>query len=169
MSQWLKMVSDLKRRSPKSSYFTENQRTVFEQICDWLSIPERVNLYGDFGTGKTFVAWGLAEELDYVEHLSNASEFDTFDNSPTAILIDNAPHSEYRVRKIMARSNLLTIESIVFITRRPVAMQMRKIELPLPSEKEIREIENTLARLGFSATKYNPEKVNLWNVLSAHI
>jgi len=169
MSEWLRLVNEMKRRTPQE-YFTPTQRAVYEALVDRLQFPnQRLNLYGAPGTGKTYVAWGLVHAFDAV-HVPIASRLRQFDGRPLPILIlDNAPTYEDEVRGLLADAALIGAESLLFITHKPTALRMWRIQLDLPTPDDIRQIARTLGRLGFYEVSAPPPSPNLWQLLQCYV
>lgn len=167
MSHWMKLVSDLKRRQ-LISFLTPSQRYAHDQICEWLSIPERINLHGLHGSGKTFVAWALTQTMN-AHFVALPENLNKQQNVSEVVIIDNAPHNEQQVRRLMANGNLLGISSMIFVTRTPINMPIRNIGLALPTEEEVLQVETSLDQLGYSRYHRLPDFPNFWNILAAHV
>jgi tRNA A37 threonylcarbamoyladenosine biosynthesis protein TsaE len=169
MSDWLRLVNEMKRRAPQE-YFTPTQRSVYDALVERLQFPnQRINLYGAPGTGKTYLAWGLARALEAV-HVPVASRLREFDGRQMPILIlDNAPTYEDEERSLLADAALMDAGSVVFITQKPTALKMRRIQLDLPNSDDLRQIARTLGRLGFYEVTALPPSPNLWQLLQCYV
>jgi hypothetical protein len=169
MSQWLRLVNEIKQRAPQE-YFTPTQRVVYDELVDRLQFPtQRLNLYGAPGTGKTYLAWGLVRALDAV-HVPAPSHVRKLDGRPLPILIlDNAPTYEDEVRGLLADAALIGADSVLFITHKPTALRMRQIYLAPPTLEDLRHVARTLGRLGFYEVKTPPPSSNLWQLLQCYV
>jgi len=169
MSEWLRLVNEMKRRAPQE-YFTSTQRAVYDVLDERLQFPnQRINLYGAPGTGKTYLAWGLIRALEAV-HVPVAARVREFDGQPMPILIlDNAPTYEDEVRSLLADAALMDAGSVVFITQRPTALHMRQIQLDVPTPDDLRQIARTLGRLGFYEVSTPLPSPNLWQILQYYV
>lgn len=169
MSEWLRLVNEMKRRAPQE-YFTPTQRSVYDALVERLQFPnQRINLYGATGTGKTYVAWGLVRALEAV-HVPVASRLREFDGRQMPILIlDNAPTYEDEERSLLADAALMDAGSVVFITQKPTALKMRQIQLDLPTPDDLRQIARTFGRLGFYEVTALPPSPNLWQLLQCYV
>lgn len=169
MSEWLRLVNETKRRAPQE-YFTPSQRTTYDGLVERLQFPnQRINLYGALGTGKTYLAWGLARALDAI-HVPVAARLRNFDGRQMPILIlDNAPTYEDEVRSLLADAALMDAGSIVFITQKPTALRMHQVRLELPTPDDLRQIARTLGRLGFYEVCAPPPSPNLWQLLQCYV
>lgn len=167
MSEWSRLLNEMKRRS-MDEYLTRSQRSVRDQICDLLRFPNRINLYGPHGCGKTYVAWSVVRAVG-ATHITLPEKIRLLEPTCEILLIDNAPHHELEVRKLMASANLLRVTSVIFITRDPIRIQMYRIRLSLPESDEVEQILTSYARLGFYQQRELPPKPNLWNIMHACI
>lgn len=165
MSEWLRLLNEMKRR-PMDEYLTPTQRAAREEICGLLHFPNRINLCGPYGSGKTYVAWSVMRATG-ATHVSVPEKLPRLEPPIEILLIDNAGHYESEVRRLMASANLLGAVSVVFITREPIGMPMRFVRLPLPEPSEVEMILTSYARFGFYQQHELPEKPNLWNIMNA--
>ena len=170
MSKWLTLLNELKGRSPRE-YFTVTQLTAYQILIERLNLPgQRLNLNGVHGTGKTFVAWGLARAigmryLTVPDRLYDDTAQTSWDGE--AIVIDNAPTREDELRRLLAQVNMLNINSVVFVSVQPSALKMRRVELNLPTQAEIDGVLNNLRHLGIYCYGSLPDQPNFWQVLQA--
>jgi hypothetical protein len=111
----------------------------------------------------------LVRAFDAV-HVPIASRLRQFDGRPLPILIlDNAPTYEDEVRGLLADAALIGAESVLFITHKPTALRMWRIQLDLPTPDDIRQIARTLGRLGFYEVSTPPPSPNLWQLLQCYV
>lgn len=167
MSRWLRLVDDLKRQAGEDS-LTPSQRQVWQTLCDWLRFPQRINLWGPPGSGKTYVAWALARSLA-AAHVPLPEKIVDLEPDTEIVLVDNAPDDEVAVRRLWARCNLLGVRSVVMITRAPVAIPLRAILLAAPTREDRRQVSRTLMRLGYRAPSPDAECPSLWDYLRQSI
>jgi hypothetical protein len=165
MSEWLRLLNEMKRR-PMEEFLTPTQRLARDEICELLRFPNRVNLHGPYGTGKTYVAWAVVRATG-ATHVSLPENLQMLLPPHEILLIDNAPHHEPEVRSLMASANLLGAVSVVFITRDAVEMPMHRVCLPLPEPNEVETILVTYARLGFYQQHDLPVQPNFWDIMRA--
>lgn len=163
MSRWLRLVDDLKRQAGEES-LTPSQRQVWQTLCDWLRFPQRVNLWGPVGCGKTYAAWIVAQSIG-ATHVPLPERLDDLEPDTEIVLIDNAPDNEADVRRLWARCNLLGVRSVVVITRQPVAIPLRSVMLAAPTSEDRRQVSRTLMRLGYRAPSPDVECPSLWTYL----
>lgn len=165
MSEWMCLLSEMKRR-PMEDYLTPRQRHVRNTICTLLEFPNRINLFGPYGSGKTYVAWSLVRATG-ATHVPVPERLHQLQPVHEILVIDNVSHYEDEIRRLLATSNLLGAQSVIFITHEPTALPMHRIELPLPDTAEIEIVLQSYRRLGYYQQHDLPPKPNFWNVLSA--
>lgn len=166
MSDWLKLLAELKQRNP-TEYLTPTQKVVHDKLCNSLNFPEWINLYGKHGVGKTFVAWSVARAIGG-QHIPSPLSLENLKYGDNILLIDNAPYQESSVRKILAKCDLLGAKAIVFITRQPVSLPMKRVELYSPNQEDIEIVLRTFERLGYYRRQNNlSSHPTLWDVLQA--
>lgn len=165
MSEWLHLLNEMKRR-PMEEYLTPTQRVAREEICALLRFPNRINLYGPCGSGKTYVAWAVVRATG-AAHIPVPEKLQSLERPVEILLIDNAIHYESKVRQLMAQANLLGAESVIFITQQAVELPMHRVQLPLPKSNEVATILAAYARLGFYQQRDIPENPTLWNIMNA--
>lgn len=165
MSEWLRLLNEMKRR-PIEDYLTPTQRSARDKLCELLRFPQRINLWGSEGCGKTYVAWSVAQATG-AWHVTLPEKLDELTPGHEILLLDNAPHQEPEIRRLMAKTNLLGATSIVFITRQAIGIPMHQIQLTLPDPTEVKQILASYARLGFYQQHSLPAKPNLWQIMQA--
>lgn len=168
MSRWQSLVNELKR-SAQEQNLTPTQRAVRDCILDWMRFPGWINLFGDTGSGKTFVAWSLAR-ANGSTYLPLPALLKELREQGNTLLIDNAPHEEAQVRRLLAQCDMANAPSVVIVTHQAITMPMRRIGLSLPNANDLEVVFKTLALRNYpcdhSQLKSNP---NLWNILQACI
>lgn len=167
MSEWLRLTAEIKRR-PLADNLTTTQRQSWATLNDLLRFPQRLNLYGPCGCGKTFLAWATAQTTGAV-HVPLPDMLEGQTPGTEIILLDNAPADEYAVRRVFAICDLLEIQSVVIITRQPVAMPMRALAVPPPTMEDLDQISRTLGRLGYYPQRPLSAPANLWDLLHSYI
>lgn len=169
MSEWLRLVNELKRRRPQD-HFTAAQQRAYDALAGLLEFPnQRINLCGPSGSGKTYIAWGLVQAFDAV-HVPNPHCLRSYhDRDLSILIIDNAPTYEDDIRTLLAEGSLLDAGTIVFVTQKPAALRMRQVYLDLPTPDDVRHIARTFSRLGFYEQHTSPSSPNLWQLLQCYV
>lgn len=168
MSTWLELLNDLKRRC-SAEILTPAQTAARERLCQLMSMPEWVNLCGPHGSGKTFLAWTVARATGGI-FIPIPAELGESEAGQPTLIIDNAPHKETEVRRLLARCDLLGASAVLLVTRAPVTLPMPCIELPPPTSEDIEQVSRFISRLGyfFEADRL-PETPNFWDVMLASV
>lgn len=163
MTEWMRLHNEMKRR-PMEKYLTPTQKQARNKTCELLRFPNRINLFGPYGSGKTYVAWAIVRATG-ATHVPVPEKLHDLDPGQDILLIDNAAHYEADVRRILASANLLGASSVVVITRESVGMPMHRIFLPLPTGSEIEVVLRNYSRLGFYEQHDLPSNPNFWNIM----
>jgi len=161
----MELVNEMKRRPP-ASYLTPTQQRVFDELRDGLRYPNRINLYGPCGSGKTYVGWVIASAVGGV-HVPLPELVEKLEPGHDCVVIDNVPHYEADVRRTLARADLIGASSVVLVSQAPVTVTMRRVELPLPTPEEVDQVLQTYWRLGYYQQHELPEQPNFWQILLA--
>lgn len=168
MSTWLRLVNDLKRRRTEE-YLTETQRSTYQALYEMVRFPQWINLYGVHGSGKTFLAWAIARTTG-AAYVSTSEQLTSVTLAQEMLIVDNAPHLESDVRRVLASCDLLSANIVILVTDIPITMPIRRIELPRPTSDDISLIVRSLGRLGYPCEYTNlPVFPNLWDLLQACI
>lgn len=165
MTSWYQLHNDIKKRPPER-YLTVTQRKVLEVICDWLKYPGIFNLYGPVGSGKTYLAWALTRVIGAI-HIQIPSQLDQLESSNNILVIDNMPHTEVSVRRVLAKCNLHNAHSVILMTRTPITLRMQRIELPLPTQQDIEQVQADISYLAFQQMPLD-KGLNFWQLLLSY-
>ncbi|MFZ4829188.1 MAG: hypothetical protein ACOYLB_17695 [Phototrophicaceae bacterium] len=166
MSRWLELHNQIKRRSSEL-WMTPTQREVLAQLEQWLDYPGHCNLYGGVGVGKTYLAWILSRNLP-AEHVIVPQRMSPTTQPIPNLIIDNASYTEQDIRNILKQCDFCAAEKVVIITRYASTLRMRRIELPPPTQDELREVERHLTKFGFQEYAV-PAGSNFWQVLNSFV
>jgi Cdc6-like AAA superfamily ATPase len=117
----------------------EYQKKAYAEIIQALSEYEsRINLYGNAGTGKTFLAHYLhhhAQGLYFNNaHFNNARNHNQIDVPPKSVIMaDNVPNDRQSTRLIIDNFLWRGAEAVILITRKPIPDSIKQIHLSLES------------------------------------
>jgi len=169
MSEWVRLTNELKRRPPMD-YFTPSQMKAYQCLMTLFRWPgQRANLVGVSGSGKTFVAWALARSVGG-KYISQPDDLAILDERNIPLLIiDNAPHYEDQIRRLLAQAGLLETENILFVSQKPAQLRMQSVELALPTPEDINQVQGTLK--SFNGWQSNPlgDAPTLWDILQSFV
>ncbi len=112
----------------------DHQKKAYAEISQALSEYEsRINLYGNAGTGKTFLA-------HYLHHHAEGLYFNDGRNhkkievpSKSVIIADNVSNDRQSTRLIIDNLLWRGAEAVILITRKPIPDSIRQIHLSLES------------------------------------
>lgn len=168
MSTWLELHNQFKRRC-SAEMLTPAQAVAYERLCQMMSMPEWVNLYGPHGSGKTFLSWVVARATG-AAYVPDPLQIEQLEPGQQVLVVDNAPFREDDVRRLLSRCSLLGAQTVLLTTRAAVLLPMPRVELPFPSAGDIDQLSRLISRLGyFFEAERLPEEPNFWDVMLASI
>lgn len=165
MSQLLTLLNRLKAEA-RLDRLTDSQQAAWRFAQQKLRFPERVNLYGASGTGKTFLAWVLANEQGAALFASPAALFqsDFVNESPRLVVVDNCVIDTAELRRLLAELQMRNGRTALLITRQPNQLGLPLIHLPLPTSPDITVAYHNLSLLEHYALTPLVEG-NLWQIV----
>lgn len=165
MSRLLVLLNRLKAEA-RAERLTDTQLKTWENIWLKLKFPERVNLYGPAGSGKTFVAWATVHEKNAVYFGSpcHLAESQHYNNASRVVVVDNCNEDAGEMRKLFAEFQLRSIRSAVIITREPNQSGLPQVHLPSPVQQDIAVVYRNLSLLEHYTLSPRYE-VNLWQII----
>lgn len=147
-------------------WLTDSQLTAFTALVKLFRFPEVANLYGSVGSGKTFLAWVLSQQLE-IPYFPTLSDFDRRCTRPTPqAIVDNATAGERSVRHLLAVAQRKGAHTLLFVTLRPNEMGFQSILLPEPTPKDFDIVYRNLSLLEFYALPPIREGT-LWDAIHA--
>ena len=150
----------------RSDWLTDTQRVAWRDIQQQLRLPERVNLYGTVGVGKTFLAWALARQQDAAFFASPAvlTRSDFINEPPRLVIVDNVAGEANDLRRLLAELQMRQIRSALIITRHPNPIGLPLVQMPLPTSQDIAIVYHNLSLLEHYAL---PPRAagNLWQII----
>lgn len=160
MSQYIRILNTIKKNTAHLS-LTTSQAACRAAILERLEYPGIVNLFGPRGSGKTVLAWRLANEgrMDYVVEPAHLA---AGERATPAIVIDNAGHRRSEYRKILGELERARISKAVVITLERIEDSIQAFELHCTPD-DIHIASENLAQFGFLSEA--DLLVNLWDLL----
>lgn len=167
---WLTCHKRLSCLSATDETLTPSQLSARDTLLDTIHAQEtRINLWGDTGTGKTFLAHYLHHRADVI-YFSYQHHYDRQVSQHSVVTIDNAPHIRHQARglydNIRWGEKNYTGPKVILITRKPVEDAIRHIPLEL-TDADIVHIENIIhQQFGESDfedfSEYDRQRSGLW-------
>ena len=169
---WLTYHKKLSQLAETGKALTPSQVSAREAILNAVKMWEKhINLWGNPGTGKTFLAHSLHHQADLV-YFSNPSRYDAQVSRDSVVAIDNAPYIRQEARQLYDKirwgdKDYTGPRNVILITRQPISDDIRKIELTL-TETDIAHIEN-IVRQQCGASDFEPiipyvqQRSGLWH------
>jgi hypothetical protein len=145
---WLTCHKQLLQLAETREILTTSQIISRDSLLNAVEMWEKhINLWGNPGTGKTFLTHFLHHRADLL-YFPNASRYDATVSRDSVIAIDNAPHTRQEARGLYDRirwgqKDYTGPRSVILITRQPIDDDIRKIELTL-TDADIAHIENII-------------------------
>ena len=167
---WLTRHRRLLHLTKTDETLTPSQLSARDALLDTIREEEtRINLWGDPGTGKTFLAHYLRHRADLI-YFSYQHHYDRQVSEHSVAAIDNAPHIRQEARRLY--DNIRWVDKdyrgpkVILITRQPIDDAVRRIELTL-TDTDIVHIENIIRQqFGESdfetISQYDRQRSGLW-------
>lgn len=165
MSRLLTLQNQLKIRARRDR-LAEHQLRAFREIQAQWRHPQRLQLWGPAGAGKTFLAWALAYELDATYVAASELLADPPPDAP--VIIDNVDVDAYALRRLLARLDLYNLRRALLIARAPNPGLLPTVVLPAPDEADRTVVLHNLSELEFYALQ-PADSANLWLVIRANL
>lgn len=163
MSRLLHLVNRIKAEA-RSDALTDGQRLAAAKIHRHWQLPERVNLVGPTGTGKTFLGWALARSYNASFRPSPQALLRTDVDPAVPLIVDNAPSDTLALRRVVAELQLRGVRSALLITRDENRLGLPIVRLGLPTTQDIHIVYHNLSLLEHYAL--SPLVTgNLWQVI----
>lgn len=162
MSVYINILNKIKTNCDRS-WLTDAEMRTFTQLSEKLESSQLINLYGDHGTGKTFVTWILAKEGVGV-YVSSPAYCDTIRHH-TVILDNFSECSRKTLRELMGRYALNGVKKFIIITIAPFRKeQCVEISTEIPTKIDIQKIRTNLKSIA-EFIKINDIGINYWDIL----
>lgn len=165
MSQLLILLNRIKKEV-RPELLTDTQRIVWGEVWQRLRFPERINLCGAAGVGKTFLAWAMAQEKNFTYFASpNAIVQTDFVNESTGVMIiDNGVSETGELRRLLGELQMRNGRSALIITRHPNQIGLPIVYMPPPTSEDISIVYHNLSLLEQYALPHHIDG-NLWQIV----
>jgi len=158
MSMYIDVLNRIKKNFSKD-WLTASQLKAFEELQNFLSPPHHViNIFGEKGVGKTFLAWVLQKE-DIGIYIPS---YEDLVSNKELVILDNSDNRRSFVRMIRNELYIMNIKGIILLTRYMAEDDIPCIELKL-NQDDIALAKANLYRVDINL----PDKdvSNLWELI----
>ncbi len=163
-SRMLILLNRLKAEA-RPDWLTDSQNAALAKIERLWRFPERANLYGPPGSGKTLLGWTVARALGASFYSSPRVYYAQSPQGQARVVIDNAPDDVLALRRLLAELQLNDTRSALVITSQLNRLGLPTVTLPAPTRQDVDVVYRNLSLLDFYAL--NPTHVaNLWVVIT---
>jgi hypothetical protein len=162
MSCLLTLLNRLKAQA-NPGMLTDSQIAVYETILDHWRFPQRVNLYGPPGSGRTFLAWAISRSQG-VPFCVSPNHLPESEKSLSCIVVDNVVSTERTIRDLLARLQLYGAYKALLVTDRCIDLSLAPAELSAPSADDFDVVYHNLSLLDYYALE-PIQQGNLWEAI----
>ena len=165
MSRLLSLLNRLKSEA-REELLTGSQLAALDSLEKMWVFPERINLYGPPGSGKTFLGWVIVKRTSPAVYHSSPQAFRqcTAVTPHTLHVIDNASSEPNSLRRLLAELQLRNIRASLIITRHVNGIGLPSVHLPSPTPQDIMTVYRHLNLLDQYALTPRQDG-NLWQII----
>lgn len=176
MSVLLHLLNRLKAQA-SWNMLTPSQRAAFSEFEKYWQFPERINLCGPPGSGKTFLGWVIGRQYGTSSYASPGALERDQSQFLAQVIIDNAPSEDKKLRRLLAELQLRQVRNLLLITQSPIHLGLPVIALPNPTEADIATAFENCNRLQLFTSQFpnndsfpqSPDRLkagdSLWKVI----
>lgn len=158
MSLYIEWLNQIKLKADYE-WLTKNQRKAFDNIVERWPAEVFLCLYGPPGCGKSFIARLLVKIHGYVY----TNELKALEPGPQLVVVDG---EEYN-RLMRPRAQMLRLNRVVILMRRPPRDPMPKIEVSL-DEHDVKQFQHNIIKYGvLQSFKTEVDGTDLGEILRA--
>lgn len=165
MSRYLQLINLIKQKCDLS-WATPSQQEIISLLTSCYSSHKVINIFGDPGSGKTFLGW-LLHKNRFGSYISEPNEIGMPIRNHR-VIIDNAPTDRFQARSLRSHLQESNYKQFIFITALPVDDDMLKLHLHLTKDDKAKFKQNLYLYCGFQLI-HDEQRINLNNLLIANL
>lgn len=150
------------RQHAHPEWLTPSQKEAYDKICSRLGFLDEVNLWGDHGSGKTFLAWVLRAR-GLADYTARAGKMTQKLSLQRTIIVDNISWRRLEARDAVHQCRMLGYEKVILVSTEPVEDDIAHVSLSLSSE-DIEKVRQNLRTIG--VLPFTEEHQSLWDLVS---
>lgn len=163
MSRMLSLLNRIKAEASRD-FLTGGQLAALEEIERLWRFPERVNLWGPPGSGKTMVGWVVGRSLRATVYPSPRVFRERSQYGDNRVIVDNVPYDQHSLRAVLAEMQIKNVRTALLITEQPNRLGLPVVALPLPTPEDIDVLYRNLSLMEHYALSPLREG-NFWVVI----
>jgi hypothetical protein len=163
VSRLLSLLNRIKAEANRD-FLTSSQLAALQEIERLWRFPERVNLWGPPGSGKTTVGWVVGRSLNANVYPSPRAFRERSQRGERRVVVDNVPYDQTALRAVLAEMQLKNVRTALLITDQPNRLGLPAVALPLPTTGDIDVLYRNLSLMecyALSPLRHG----NCWNVI----
>ena len=163
MSCMLVLLNRIKAEASRN-FLTGGQLTTLEEIERLWRFPERVNLWGPPGCGKTMVGWVVGQSLSANVYPNPRAFRERSQYNESSAVVDNVSYDQMALRAVLAEMQLKNIRTALLITRQPNRLGLPTVAVSLPTTEDIDVLYRNLSLMehyALSPLRHG----SFWNVI----
>ncbi len=162
MSVYINILNKIKINCNRS-WLTDSEMCTFTQLSEKLRSSQLINLFGDHGTGKTFITWILSKE-GVGAYVPSPTYCDTIRHH-TVILDNFSDCSRTTLRELMGKYALNGVRKFIIITIVPFKKeQCVEISTDFPTKIDIDKMRTNIKSIA-EFIKITNSGINYWDML----
>ncbi len=128
MNRYIDILNHI-RKAADHSWLTPGQEEAYKQLMERWKFLDEVNLWGEPGSGKTFIGWVLHKQsfANYAPALKEVPRSSSF----SKIIVDNCSWYRRDIRETLSYCRSLGYHKVVLITSEPAQDQIASIQVRL--------------------------------------
>lgn len=129
---YLELINSIKDQYTEE-WLTPSQKAIYEKITTKLQAQKVINIFGDKGVGKTFLAWVIATFF-YGHYTKDSNDL----KKETINVLDDFSYKKQDFRKLLPKIETMSIKKIVLISNKKIQDDIISLELDFKEADKIK-------------------------------